>query len=339
MKKIMLSMALLATVSLHFSCYKEDAIAPSSSASSGQRYTFPQGTEEQDDIAKQVYDKFGVKIIYKGFKNSHFNLKWTDVGTVTGNDIPADQQKEAVKFIADNIFGLLTPQVTKGILPMYFYVADSVAGHSVLGSPPTIISLSNSSTTYISTGLDFWSFCWNGVRPYNYYPQDATKGYQYSPQILAPRAPNSRTTSSGFYRRGVLLKEVINKAINKGIIKVPEGFNDGIDFTTRIVNTPGTETDPNYYKNRGFPGRMSNAFRFDMTFITQPTNGGPGTNPQQNFIDYVDMAMRYAPGDSLNTYYPPSLCPIIHQKYPIVVQYMKDKYNIDLVKIATNPNP
>lgn len=324
MKKIVIYAVTLTAILFTLSCNKEDAITPSS-AESGERFTFPQGTNDYDQTAKKIYEDFGVKIIYKGFKNTDFNLAWTTpaIGK-TGYDIPQDQQKEAVNYIANSIFGFLTPEITKKVLPPYFYVADSIGQLTVTPTAEFV-----SPTAYYYTGMDFWSFTWNPAVSY-------TKIYATGVITYSTRISKPNTSFSSFYRRGVMLKEIFKGAVNNGNIKVPESFNTGFDFITPIKNATADANDVNYYKKRGFPGRWSNTLNFNSSITTNLVSTLPNTGITQNFIDYIHLCMRFQP-DSIEVNYPISQYPLIHQKYPIVIQYMKDNYNIDLAKIATKP--
>lgn len=303
------------------SCYKEDPIIPTSS-DSGNRFIFPQGNNNYDARIKKVYDDFGVKIIYKGYQDKDFNLSWTNAGIGrTGRDVTENQREAAVNYVVDHIFGNITPQLTRKVLPPYFYVADSITQLTVFSN--TLESLS--AITYIYNGLDFWSFTWNGAIPYNKNLITGITTYSAS-------SPRPTTPFYLFYKRGVMLKEIFKAAINNGNIKVPENFNSGLDFSTATINTTGMEDNVNYYKKRGFPGQMTLNTNFNFSTLALITR----TSAIQNFIDYVHLCMRYTP-DSIEVNYPIAKYPIIHQKYPIVIKYMKDNYNIDLNKIATKP--
>lgn len=303
------------------SCYKEDDIVPTSSQA-GERYVFPQGNANYDQKIKSIYDDFGVKIIYKGFKNIDFGLSWTVASnTRVGFDIPDNQQENATGFVVDHIFGNITPEISKMVLPPYYYVADSVAGLSQIGNTfETLNPVAN-----IFNGLDFWSFTWNGAVGY-------TKMLETGVITKHPPAVRPSTPFSVFYKRGVILKEIYKLSINKGNIKSPEGFAVGFDFVTPTINLKGSENEPNYYMKRGFPGQMLTTANFNFAALTSISR----TSERQNFIDYVHLCMRYTP-DSIEVMYPKVKYPIIHQKYPVVIKYMKDNYNIDLNKIATKP--
>lgn len=316
MKKIFKYTALLACLTLTLSCYKEKLIVPTSTQGT-ERFKFPQGNNDYDNTIKKVYDDFGVKIIYKDYQPLSFELSWTSAPIgIKGYDIPHSQQKDAVNFVVNNIFANLTPQVTKRVLPPYFYVADSVARGYSFG---TFEYLTDTEYKYYYYGLDFWSFCWDGAKVYT---KNLTTGAITYPAI----SKRPETSFAIFYKRGVMLKEIMKNAVNVGNIKVPENFSTGFDFTTTISSIT---TDPNFYMKRGFPGRWSNRLNFNRsTTLT--------TTQMQNFIDYIHMCMRWTP-DSIAVQYPPSQYPLIHQKYPIVIKHMKDNYGIDLNKIATKP--
>lgn len=303
------------------SCYKEDVLRPSSSEG-GDRFAFPQGNSNYDARIKKVYDDFGVKIIYKGYQDKDFNLSWLSAGIgKKGRDVIENQRESAVNYVVDHIFGNITPQIARKVLPPYFYVADSVTQITVY---PNVQEVSGP-IGYIYNGLDFWSFTWNGARPYNKILTTGITTY-------SPSDPRPTTPFFLFYKRGVMLKEIFKAAINNGNIKVPENFNSGLDFSTAVINTTGSEDNVNYYKKRGFPGQMTLATNFNFYTLALITK----TSAIQNFIDYVHLCMRYTP-DSIEVNYPIAKYPIIHQKYPIVIKYMKDNYSIDLNKIATKP--
>ncbi len=320
MKTNILISIILVSILFLASCYKEDPIVPSSVESS-DRFTFPQGSNNYDAALVELNNKFGVKVIYKNFRDEDFNLSWTSpaIGKV-GHDIPENERAAATGFMVNHIFAFLTPEITRRVLPPYFYIADSVYQLSVLGTLEY-----TSAFPYVYNGLDFWSFCWNGYAPWQ---KNTTTGViTYQNQTLKPTTPYSH-----FYRRGVMLKEIFKMAVNIGNITAPENFSSGLDFTTAVKYAAGTESDVNHYKKRGFPGQMANTLNFNITALNSITK----TSPNQNFIDYIHLCMRYTP-DSIEVNYPISQFPIIHQKYPVAVQYMKDKYGIDLVKIATKP--
>ncbi|TKB97198.1 hypothetical protein [Pedobacter cryotolerans] len=320
MKKIFIYSALLVSITLTLSCYKEKLIVPSS-LEGADRFKFPQGTNDYDLAVKKVYDDFGIKIIYKGFDDKDFGLSWTSPAFgKQGFDIPENQQKDAVNFIANHIFGNLNAKITNKVLPPYFYVADSLSQSSVTGTFQTTTPIN-----YYYTGLDFWAFTWDGVR-------GETKNLTTGVSTYTTARVRPITSFQYFYKRGVILKEIFKSAVDKGNIVPPENFNSGIDFTTPIVTAAASSSDVNYYKKRGFPGQMTNTLNFNIGIVSLVTN----TGPTRNFIDYIHLCMRYKP-DSIEVNYPKSQFPIIHQKYPIVIQYMKDKYGIDLDKIATKP--
>jgi len=319
-KQIILAATIVLAVS---SCYKEDPIVASSAEESG-RFTFPQGDNDYDLELQQIFDEFGVKVIYKDFTNEDFNLSWTSlaVGKV-GYDVSEDQQEEAADFMINHFFAFLTPEITENILPPYFYVADSIYTITSYSSGTTTLEI-KSATTYNYSGLDFWCFTWNGAAGYM-----TLNGLLYSSTAPTLRPHDSY---SYFYRRGVMLKEIYAEAVNNGIIEIPTGFSDGFDFSTAIKYRTGTEDDPDYYKARGFLGNMSSNVNFDFTTLYSVSS----TNELKNFISYIDLCMRYT-ADSIEILYPEAKYPLIHEKYPVVIDYMEDEYGIDLTAIATKP--
>lgn len=309
-------------------CYQEDPIEPTPpGSSSAERFAFPQGTNDYDMAAQKIFEDFGVKIIYKGFNERDFNLTWTTpaLGKV-GNDIPKDQEKDAVDFMVNQFFAFLTPQISRKVLPPYYYIADSVRQKTILNSNNGEVE-NQGTTNFIYTGLDFWFVGWNNASSYMKYV--ATGAYITGPSVpeLRPKTP-----FAVFYRRGTIIKEVYKKAVEIGNIVPPVGFADGLDFVTKVESAVAKKDDPNYYMKRGFPGYMNNTLNFKMNPITVVTQ----TSPVLIFTNYIHLCMRYTP-DSIAILYPQKDYPIIHEKYPIVLEHMKTKYNIDLTKIATKP--
>lgn len=306
------------------SCYKEEPLMPSSSENS-DRFEFPQGNNDYDQIAKDVFDRFGVKIIYKDFVDTDFNLSWTNPGIgKTGYPIPENQRKDAVHFMANHIFGFLTPEITKKVLPPYFYIADSISQYSKIENPTSTFE-SVTPTSYFYTGIDFWSFTWNNAASWS--KMNGTYTAQPSNPLIRPRTP-----FQVFYRRGVMLKEVYKNSIIKGNIVPPEGFNTGFDFTTKVESAAAMKDNPNYYLTRGFPGILASSLNFNLSRLTSVTQTGPSLI----FRDYVLLSMRYD-ADSIEKLMPKASYPMIHEKYTIVIEHMKNKYGIDLTKIATKP--
>ncbi len=322
MKNIIYLIVIL-SATLLVSCYKEEPLTQTP-AENADRYTFPQGSNSYDVAANEVFKKFGVKIIYKEYRDVDFNLSWTNpaVGKI-GYDIPQEQEKDAVEFIVNNIFSFLTPDVTKKILLPFFYVADSICQKTITSNATTTLE-SVAAYPYIYNGLDYWSFCWNG----------ASQWTKLNGTLISSSLPTQRpvTSHQKFYRRGVMLKEIFKRAVANGNIKIPDGFANGFDFTTAIKYAVGTEDDVNYYKKRGFPGQMINVNNFDLTQLTLVSR----TGPMQIFTDYLHLCMRYQ-ADSIEILFPKAKYPLIHNKYPIVIDYMKNTYDIDLSLIAKKP--
>lgn len=302
------------------SCYHEDLIIPSEAGEFGH-FEFPQGDAPHDMKLKAIYDQFGIKVIYKNFRNEHFNLSWTNLATgKLGYDIPEDQQAEAANFMADQFFAHLKPEFTKRILPPYFYIADSI--YAITANTPALSVTTAYPYTY--DGLDFWLFAWNGFQ--------GVMVVNGNEMLNGTRVPRPRTPFEYFYRSRVMLKEVYKSAVEKEYIAVPDGFNAGFDFTTAVQTAASQKANPNYYIRRGFPGQFNNKTNFNAAVLANITR----TNPRQNFIDYLHLCMRYQP-DSIQIVYPQEEYPIIHEKYPIIINYMKEKYGIDLNAIASKP--
>lgn len=175
------------------------------------------------------------------------------------------------------------------------------------------LGASPSTTKY--DGMDFWAFCLEGDVP----------GLLYT-RIVRPQTPEEYME-----RRGIILKEILQRIVAKGNIAIPSEFENDFDYETQIVYLAGSESDINYYKTRGFPGQMG-----PKNFTIAPLKSISNTSMQRNFIDYMYLAIRYERDVILNLY-PEDKYPKIIKYYDFVVNYLKKNYEWDITKIAVLP--
>ena len=103
-------------------CHKEEAIIPSNEGMP-TRFEFPQGNQSWDQDIIDIQEKFGIYLIYKDFSSDDFNRSWTGGGgSYTGSDLTDEQARWYVDFMKDHIFAYLTPEITKKVLPIYYYL-------------------------------------------------------------------------------------------------------------------------------------------------------------------------------------------------------------------------
>lgn len=285
------------------SCSDEDTIIPKDSEVV-LRYEFPQGTNECDEIAKEIKEKHDVYLIYKGFSSLDFSRAWTLVGDVNyfGEFLTDEKADVHVKFMQKHIFDYLPAELTRAVLPLYYFLIDDYRTETVNYSG----SVSKTNVTNFAGGLDFWA---NSI-----YTATVTEFPSTWEKLREHRTR--------------IMRQFFEAAINRERIVIPASFDEGFDYVKAITSYP--ITDPNYYMNRGFLGSLNvDAYNFGSIYSIS------STNQVLNFLTYVFLGMRYTEeeflANSLATY------PLIVKKRLEVINYMKEKYNIDLEAIAQGP--
>ena len=293
-------------------CYHEDDIIPSEKTMV-LRFDFPQGNNSWDEDLAKINEEFGVCMIYKDIEEGDYNRSWTGGGVFAaefhGQDLNDEQAQFYTNFFKNHVFNYLNAEITQKVLPPYYYM---VYDYHALYSFGTMQLKSEMS--FYTDNLDFWVTCLEGdVNPLTFA------------QLVRPK-----TAEDYLMCRGVILKEIFEKAIEVGNIVVPEEFNTGIDYQTEITYKVGYENDDNYYVKRGFPGIMYTTFNFsDLQSVTK-------INPQTNFLQYINLGMRYTK-EEYEALRPSSKYPLVHEKRQFVIDYMKRVHNIDLVAIVRGP--
>lgn len=286
------------------SCNDEDAITPRE-AEVVLRYEFPQGTNEWDEIAQNIKEKHDVYLIYKGFSSVDFSRAWTvNSGTnYFGESLTDEKAAVHVKFMKEHIFDYLPAELTRSVLPLYYFLIDDYRTET-LGYTG---SITKANVTNFDGGLDYWA---NSI-----YTATVTEFPSTWERLREHRVR--------------IIRQFLEAAINRERIVIPSSFHEGFDYTKALVTYPAT--DPNSPLNRGFLGTLNvDAYNFGSIYSISYTN------PTLNFLTYVFLGMRYTEeeflANSLATY------PLVVKKRLEVINYMKEKYNIDLEAIAKGPD-
>ena len=141
--------ALLAALLLT-GCYSEDAIKPTQLESMLDKFDFPQGTSEADEIFERIFEKYGTKVIYKDFTKMDVERAWINQAdasqggiateTTFGYITDPDDLLEAARTIEDKIIGLLPEDVMKKVLRAYpyIYLTDKLRQYNLIGVADTI---------------------------------------------------------------------------------------------------------------------------------------------------------------------------------------------------------
>lgn len=314
MSKLKIALYALGCIFLLNACYSEDEIVPSEKKMV-LRFEFPQGNNSWDEDIISINDNFGVCLIYTDLEESDFNRAWTGaaggLASMQGQGLNDEQAEFYTNFMKDHVFAYLYPELTKKVFPPYYYMAYDY--HAAFKLSPEMIMKTD--LTFGTDGLDFWVTCLEG-----------------EPNLLLGGQTKRPETAEEFLlNRGEILYEVFKRAVDVGNIVVPDNFNDGIDYKTEVENRPGYEDEDNYYLKRGFPGTMASKFTSfsKLSDITSMTPAG-------NFVQYICLGMRYTKAECEEVF-PSSKYPLIHEKRQLVMEYMKEKYNVDLAEINKGP--
>lgn len=294
---------ILLTWGLLASCSDEDTIIPRE-ADVVLRYEFPQGTNEWDEIAKEIKEKHDVYLIYKGYSSLDFSRAWTNtLGYVyLGESLSDEKAKYHVKFMKEHIFDNLPVELTREVLPLYYFLIENYRSEYTSTSGVSVTSIMN-----FIDGLDYWA---NSI---------------YSSSVTEFPATWEKLRE----HRVRIMKQFFESAINREKVVIPASFHEGFDYT-KAINTWNT-SDADYYLKRGFLGTLSgDIYNFGGIW------GISYTNPTLNFLTYVFLGFRYTEEEFLSIY-PPENYPLIQKKRLEVITYIKEKYNVDLEAIAKGP--
>ena len=294
---------ILLTWGLLASCNDEDTIIPRE-AEVVLRYEFPQGTNEWDEIAKEIKEKHDVYLIYKGYSSLDFSRAWTvSSGTnYFGESLTDEKASVHVKFMKEHIFDYLPVELTRTVLPLYYFLIDNYRTEKLNYSG----GIDKTNVTNSADGLDYWAS--------SIYTENLTEFPSTWEKLREHRTR--------------IMRQLLEAAINRERIVIPASFNEGFDYV-KAINSWNT-SDPDYYVKRGFLGSLNvDAYNFGSIYnITS-------TNPTLNFLTYVFLGMRYTEeeflANSLATY------PLVVKKRLEVINYMKEKYHVDLEAIARGP--
>ena len=81
MKKYYILITITLALLFFSACGDEEKLTPSD-IDSMSRFEFPEGDSEADQIFSDIYDKFGVQVIYKNWVEKDWTKSWTNPGVV-----------------------------------------------------------------------------------------------------------------------------------------------------------------------------------------------------------------------------------------------------------------
>ena len=238
----LVTLVTLATLLSLQACHKEAALTPTQLASATSKFDFPQGTSPTDNVIAEIYEQYGVKLIYKAFTQRDVDRAWKSPDGDSFISTRCEwsyldentQLETAIDVLKEKVFGLLPDAVIKAGLRAcpYLYVVENI--HYAEGSREQM-------SVYPTKGLDSWMV---NVALAHRQPNNYSMRVVYPAQILC---------------------EIFVYAYAAGAITMPPEFFAGLDtrgvtlksYNAAVAAGPGTPEYENYWARRGFPPFVS----------------------------------------------------------------------------------
>ena len=288
-------------------CYDEDKAVPSGDYSP-VRFEFPQGSESWDKLFEQMYDDFGICVIYKDCTPGDLNKNWTISagGDWTGHPVPDDHMPKYEDLLKNYLVPFLgKKEIVEACSPLYLYLAEDLGGSYASYGDNVGVNLN---------GLDFWAI---GLL-------DTIKFIFDIPGIED-------------FRHGLVhsvYNKIVENSVVKNLITEPVGFQAGIDYKTEIEKE--NPEDPNYYMNRGFVGYItcmtSMCCMFNWSDYWYGNIEQIVTAKGGDFMMFTRAAMRWTK-EEFEEKFPPEKYPLVNARYKMVVEQFKN-YGFDLPGFA-----
>lgn len=316
MKSKYLIVSLLALSGLFVACDDEKALTPSEIGSMTDKFEFPQGNSSIDQQLVDVYEKFGVKLIYRDFTTKDWLSTWTPpTGSIedflweplSGNDLQA-----AVDMLDHKVFSFIPAEIAR----------------KTLQSSPYIFILNNFRQEFVFPNGTVYSYL-------SYRNMGSMDSRIVSYHSMFNEPDNYRF---GVYAPIFILYNFIESAIDNGIITMPDQFYSGIDYTTALVSRsvagdkPEAASYNNYWARRGFTPHINSVSGLITIGSTQKSfdikDWAKPLIEIKNFFRYTmsdpNLDAHFEPGGIFED------CPKLRERFDIFINHMKTEYAIDV---------
>ena len=295
------------------SCNKEEVLVPSSQDAT-YKHEFPENTPF-DNITKEIYDNFDVKLLWTKVQNKDLNKNWTTSeisGAKKCNILSEEEAGKSINFLNDHIFSKINSKFFFKVLKPNLYVIDDL-------HKPTFGTMLMP-VNYDLNGMDCWlfSFFGEGATKYPMYATDLHYLPTSEKEILNFRIK----VFSGLFDQLFKIKE----------IEIPKEYIDNFDYVKAIKNKNTDDDDVDFYMNRGFCGTINTS-----KGLLAKLNSIRYTSPEKNFLSYMCLIAMYSKEDIENgagiESVPFNNYPIIIKNYDFVDNYILTKYGYDLKQL------
>lgn len=322
MSKLFNILIIFALATALTACSDDETLTPSA-VDTMSRFEFPEGDSEYDKIFEQIYEEHGVQIIYQNWTEKDWEKAWKDpgltgvsssyYGTHPSNGV-IDTLSIVAEFVRDDIFKHISPELTRKTLRPYIYLVNGYHTFFSFGT----ITLQSYSIRNENPGLDnvIWS--------------------PYSLNTSYPNFLEGNAQTKHLIRCIYLWCDILEDAMNKGIIADLPSLSAGLDLTTAMYINSSYINDANYYLTRGFVNIVERLFNRSAAppisgNTIYPAAYNSETGKKTLLQHYIRFAMYYDE-ETINTTY--GQYPLVMERYEMVTDYMLDVYGVDLKAIA-----
>jgi|GEM_PF-893124 lipoprotein len=296
---------LLIFTGLFFACGEKD-LTPSEPQTF---YEFPQGNADYDQEFLAYYEKYNVQFLYK-YKESDF--RWNVTEYIPYYSVQADEAyaDKAFHFITENSFAIWDEDFLRKILPLRVLLASEI--YSV--------------TERYDYVYDEETQEWGSVKVYDTTYHAAASGLNHIAFGHTSEKFDQLTENEKLNATGEITKSLIVYAASRDKIEIPTEFSDLFN------NSSNTENQGQWgYNGCGFLEYYKNIdVNYDFgLYVKYLTIMSEDEFKAWALSDSFDVSAEWdqSSGTYKRTY-------LIKQKYEIVLDYFKTKYNIDLHAIG-----
>ncbi len=333
-KFIQTTAIMLAGIALFASCSDEENITPSGNYSP-IRGGFPQGDTEYDSLINDIKNEYGVYLLYKDITEEDLNRDWVSVGTgdlyVAGYeedrekgawDLPMEHLPFYVDYFHSYIFPNISKEFAKSTFPVKIYMIHNLRTEPRdLGDGNETGGTDTDPFKSIKLGsFDNWAI-------------------SFKEEIIT----GDDATYALKQQRCIFMIQLIYNSISKGEIDSPDEFWSGFDFSSNLKMNHVDPSKANYKYKLGFVDSINDNFGTGvqkqvwvpaMANETSCYYWEKDKYPHYNlFTTYIKNIMWLTP-EEFEARYPASKYPMIKEKYDIIVNYMLEKYGLNLIGIA-----
>ena len=352
------------------SCVDNDNIGPIEKVNFLQ-FDFPQGNALWDKEIEQIAKDWGMYIIYKNVDSTHLNRMWTIPYYTDPIYVCSEPSSEDIQIYLDLVqewlLGSLdkTKEEDKKQLPYYLYLVNDLND----GNPQSQ-TYQKRHIQFKKDGLDYWSLSFTseelaaGLTPEIIHSVACAFSY---PSLKVRFETKEYKIAPGFAEMSDYETEIGRRYLSYEQWKEENPYMPDKGYYDNWNIDECDKDEYNAYQSRGFAVQLGEDFKPITNKNGEPTYGAPTWMPwivtisygveldrnpgpvaasieervMEDFMNMIRTAMTYS-SEQINEKYPLDIedpikqagNKIIIDKYNLVIEYMKNTYNIDLTKYA-----